>query len=88
MLSKLIADSYQTLIEIMLWLTLVVALYYGWDANKILGLMFGFAIWVFVMALLTGFFLVIVDIRNRVVSIDQQLKARVKEKSEPRMHSP
>ncbi len=88
MLRNLIANSYEKLIEVILWVSLIGALLGGAKvgglagvAGGIGGAIVGFVIWVFVMTLLTGFFLVVVDIRSKVSSIEEQMKKKIQEQS-------
>ena len=72
MLSKLIVNSYEMLIEIALWLFLVSSLVGGWSMGGfITGI--GALIGAFIFCVLFGgAFLLLADIRKRVKSIEEK----------------
>ncbi|MEY8239920.1 MAG: hypothetical protein RPT25_06220 [Cycloclasticus sp.] len=71
MLSKIIVDSYATLIEVSLWLLLLVALIGGWQSGGFMGAIVGL-IGAFIFgAMFMGAFLVLEDIRKSVKDIEK-----------------
>lgn len=76
MLSRLIVQSYETLIEVALWVFLIVAFIGGWIGTNFfggllsLGLAFVFAVVVF------GSFLVVLDIRRSVRALELRQERR------------
>ncbi len=72
MLSKLIVNSYKVLIEIALWCSLVLTLGMGIVTAGVIGLLIGGVAWLIFSALLFGAFLILIDIRDRVKSIETQ----------------
>jgi hypothetical protein len=73
MLSKLIVRFYETLIEIVLWLFLIIALIGGWTAGGFFAGI-GALVSAFIFCVLFGgAFLVLADIQKRVKSIEEKL---------------
>ncbi len=73
MLSKVIVNSYELLIEIAIWLILISSLIGGWSAAGFfagIGALFGAFIF---CALVGGAFLVLADIQKRVRNIEEKM---------------
>ena len=70
MLSKLIVNAYKIIIEVALWATLFIAIVAGWHISDITGALFGAVVWLFGATVFFGAFLVLLDIRGRVKSIE------------------
>ncbi len=70
MLTRMIRELFEPLIEMILWISLVVALVGGWKANRLLGSLFALLIWLLTSVLFIGLALIIVDIRNAVKRIE------------------
>ena len=75
-LSKLIVNAYETLIEIALWGTLLLAIIGGASVGSeigggwiIFGMLVGIGLWLIFAVLVFGAFLVMLDIRNRLKSL-------------------
>ena len=70
MLTRMIRELFEPLIEMILWISLVVALVGGWGANGLLGSLIALLIWLLTSVLFIGLALIIVDIRNAVKRIE------------------
>lgn len=73
MLSKIIVNSYKVFIEIALWASLLLFIIIGWNigySSGIIGAILGVVLWFFGAVIFFGSFLVLVDIREKVKSIE------------------
>ena len=70
MLTKLIREMLEPLMEVILWLSLIGALIGGANINGFWGAFAGLLTWLLVSILFVGLALIIVDIRNIVRRID------------------
>jgi hypothetical protein len=73
MLSRIIINSYATLIEISLWLILVGSLIGGWQAGGFFGAIGGLLTAFVVGSMFLGAFLVLEDIRKYVKEIASKM---------------
>jgi len=71
-LSKIIVNSYATLIEVSLWLVLIGALIAGWQGGGFMGAIAGLVMAFVFGAMFLGAFLVLEDIRKTVKSIENK----------------
>ena len=71
MLSKLVVSSYQMLLEISMWLTLIVCIGLGWQGNGFLGALGGLLAGFIIVVVIFGAFLVLSDIRQSVRAIEK-----------------
>jgi len=70
MLSKMIVSSYETLIEISLWLFFLISIVAGWKAGGFMGAVAGLIVGFVVAVMFFGAFLVLSDIRKSVRNIE------------------
>ena len=70
MLTKIIRELFEPLVEVILWISLLVALIGGWQANGLVGSFLALLIWLLMSVLFIGLALIIVDIRNAVKRIE------------------
>lgn len=72
MLSKVIVNSYATLIEVSLWLVLISSVIGGWQAGGFFGAVAGLVFAFVFGAMFLGAFLVLEDIRKFVKAIESK----------------
>ena len=73
----MIQKLFEPLIEAILWISLVIALVVGWEANGgLVGSLFALLIWLFMAILFIGLALIIIEIRNIVKKIEDRLSQR------------
>ncbi|MCU7816180.1 MAG: hypothetical protein KZQ89_15230 [Candidatus Thiodiazotropha sp. (ex Lucinoma kastoroae)] len=72
MRSKIIVESWSTLIEISLWLLLLISLVSGWQAGGFLGAIGGLIVAFIVGSMFLGAFLALDDIRKTVNAIESK----------------
>ena len=70
MLTKIIRELFEPLMEVILWISLLGALIGGWQANGLVGSLIALLVWLLASVLFVGLALIIVDIRNAVKRIE------------------
>lgn len=76
MLSRIVVSLYKVILEIGLWLVLLAGVIGGWQANGMLGALFGLVVVAILSAVFFGAFLVLSDIRQSVRAIEDRLNAK------------
>jgi len=72
MLSRFVAESYETILEVSMWLLLVASFFIGFSLNGIIGGVI-FSIFTFiVLVVLFGALFILIDIRKILLSIDRK----------------
>lgn len=71
-LTRIIRGFFEPLLEVLLWVTLIVALVAGANFDSIMGVFYAFLIWLVIAILFLGAVLIIADIRKIVKNIEQR----------------
>ena len=78
-LSDMLVNGFQQLIELILWLSLLIFLVGGWTLNQVMGLVVGFLLWLVIMSVFCSLFIMVYDIRIRLKNIEKSASLGKKE---------